>query len=79
MGDAPLPGWALEAGRTGVQTPQGSYSASRNAYAEQFQTWEVTILHGERDAPGTAEQQFGAMMEVDLVNDGPVTLWLERT
>ena len=21
---------------------------------------------------------FGAMMEVDLVNDGPVTLWLER-
>jgi D-tyrosyl-tRNA(Tyr) deacylase len=23
--------------------------------------------------------EFGAMMEVDLVNDGPVTLWLERT
>ncbi len=22
--------------------------------------------------------EFGAMMEVDLVNDGPVTLWLER-
>lgn len=22
--------------------------------------------------------QFGAMMEVELVNDGPVTLWLER-
>jgi D-tyrosyl-tRNA(Tyr) deacylase len=21
---------------------------------------------------------FGAMMDVDLVNDGPVTLWLER-
>ena len=21
---------------------------------------------------------FGAMMEVDIVNDGPVTLWLER-
>jgi D-tyrosyl-tRNA(Tyr) deacylase len=21
---------------------------------------------------------FGAMMEVELVNDGPVTLWLER-
>ena len=33
MSDAPLPGWALEAGRTGVHTPQGSYSASRNAYA----------------------------------------------
>lgn len=22
--------------------------------------------------------EFGAQMEVDLVNDGPVTLWLER-
>jgi D-tyrosyl-tRNA(Tyr) deacylase len=22
--------------------------------------------------------EFGAMMEVDLINDGPVTLWLER-
>ena len=22
--------------------------------------------------------QFGAMMEVELVNDGPVTLWLEK-
>jgi D-tyrosyl-tRNA(Tyr) deacylase len=21
---------------------------------------------------------FGAMMDVELVNDGPVTLWLER-
>jgi D-tyrosyl-tRNA(Tyr) deacylase len=25
-----------------------------------------------------AQGEFGAMMEVDLVNDGPVTLWLER-
>jgi D-tyrosyl-tRNA(Tyr) deacylase len=23
--------------------------------------------------------EFGAMMDVELVNDGPVTLWLERT
>ena len=30
-------------------------------------------------APGAVETgQFGAMMEVDLVNDGPVTLILER-
>ena len=28
----------------------------------------VTVVTGE----------FGAMMEVELVNDGPVTLWLER-
>lgn len=25
-----------------------------------------------------ATGQFGAMMELELVNDGPVTLWLER-
>jgi D-tyrosyl-tRNA(Tyr) deacylase len=30
-------------------------------------------------APGPVETgEFGAMMDVDLVNDGPVTLWLER-
>jgi 3-hydroxyacyl-CoA dehydrogenase len=33
MSNAPLPAWALESGRTGVHTAQGSYSASRNAYA----------------------------------------------
>ncbi|MDO8389857.1 MAG: cytochrome P450 [Actinomycetota bacterium] len=32
--------------------------------ADQFQAWEVTILHSERDAPGAAEAQFAAMMEV---------------
>jgi len=31
-------------------------------------------------APGRVETgEFGAHMEVSLVNDGPVTLWLERT
>jgi len=32
MSATPLPAWALEAGRTGVHTAQGSYSASKNAY-----------------------------------------------
>jgi D-tyrosyl-tRNA(Tyr) deacylase len=34
----------------------------------------------ELRARGAAVQtgEFGAMMEVELVNDGPVTLWLER-
>ena len=27
---------------------------------------------------GVETGEFGAMMEVELVNDGPVTLWLER-
>ena len=32
-----------------------------------------------RDAGVTVETgEFGAMMDVELVNDGPVTLWLER-
>jgi 3-hydroxyacyl-CoA dehydrogenase len=32
MSATPLPAWALEAGRTGVHTPNGSYSARDNAY-----------------------------------------------
>jgi D-tyrosyl-tRNA(Tyr) deacylase len=31
----------------------------------------------ERAVP-VATGEFGAMMQVELVNDGPVTLWLER-
>jgi len=30
------------------------------------------------DGVGVETGEFGAMMEVDLVNDGPVTLWLEH-
>lgn len=36
----------------------------------------VTALRGHGLVVETGE--FGAMMEVELVNDGPVTLWLER-
>lgn len=39
---------------------------------EQF----VSLLRGSGVRVETGE--FGAMMEVELVNDGPVTLWLER-
>jgi len=31
----------------------------------------------ERGVP-TETGEFGAMMDVDLVNDGPVTIWLEK-
>jgi len=31
MGSVPLPAWAIDKGRSGVHTPQGSYSASANA------------------------------------------------
>ena len=36
----------------------------------------VTMLR-DRGVP-TETGEFGASMEVELVNDGPVTLWLER-
>lgn len=37
------------------------------------------FLHLLRERRVTVETgEFGAMMDVDLVNDGPVTLWLER-
>ena len=74
MSDAPLPGWALEAGRTGVHTPQGSYSASRNAYAArsalpvyQRQLFPERVL-GEGAA--TPEKSGETLYE----NDG-VRLW----
>jgi D-aminoacyl-tRNA deacylase len=36
----------------------------------------VSLLRAQQLTVETGE--FGAMMEVELVNDGPVTLWLER-
>ena len=36
----------------------------------------ITLLR-ERGVP-VQTGEFGAMMDVELVNDGPVTLWLER-
>jgi D-tyrosyl-tRNA(Tyr) deacylase len=36
----------------------------------------VAMLRARRVQVETGE--FGAMMDVELVNDGPVTLWLER-
>lgn len=36
----------------------------------------IALLRGQGTRVETGE--FGAMMDVELVNDGPVTLWLER-
>ncbi len=36
----------------------------------------VALLRSQQIRVATGE--FGAMMDVELVNDGPVTLWLER-
>jgi 3-hydroxyacyl-CoA dehydrogenase len=75
MSAAPLPAWALEAGRTGVHTAEGSYSARRNAYAPRSalpvykrQLFPERVL-GEGAA--TPEQSGETLYE----NDG-VRLWV---
>jgi D-tyrosyl-tRNA(Tyr) deacylase len=50
--------------------------AARPEAAQALYERFVTLL---RERVATVETgEFGAMMEVELVNDGPVTLWLER-
>ncbi len=50
--------------------------AARPEAAEALYTRFVGLLRERGVEVQTGE--FGAMMEVELVNDGPVTLWLER-
>ncbi len=74
MSNVPLPAWALEAGRTGVHGPEGSYSARKNAYVArsalpvyQRQLFPERVL-GENAA--TPEKSGETLYE----NDG-VRLW----
>ena len=50
--------------------------AARPEAAEALYDKFVSLLRDRGLRVQTGE--FGAMMEVELVNDGPVTLWLER-
>lgn len=50
--------------------------AARPDVAERLYDRFVALLRERGARVETGE--FGAMMEVELVNDGPVTLWLER-
>jgi D-aminoacyl-tRNA deacylase len=50
--------------------------AARPEVAIPLHAGFITLLRERGLTVATGE--FGAMMEVDLVNDGPVTLWLER-
>jgi D-tyrosyl-tRNA(Tyr) deacylase len=38
--------------------------------------FEFLVTLAQRSYPSVATGEFGAMMQVDLVNDGPVTFWL---
>ncbi|MBL8430223.1 MAG: 3-hydroxyacyl-CoA dehydrogenase/enoyl-CoA hydratase family protein [Dechloromonas sp.] len=74
MSATPLPAWVLDAGRSGVHTAQGSYSASKNAYVArsalpvyQRQLFPERVL-GEA---GATPQKSG---ETLYENDG-VRLW----
>lgn len=50
--------------------------AARPEAAERLYERFLEML-AARDVP-VERGEFGAMMDVELVNDGPVTLWLER-
>ena len=50
--------------------------AARPEIAEPLYDRFVELLRTRGVAVETGE--FGAMMDIELVNDGPVTLWIER-
>ena len=50
--------------------------AARPEHAIPLYERFVTLLRATGTTVATGE--FGAMMDVELLNDGPVTLWLER-
>jgi D-tyrosyl-tRNA(Tyr) deacylase len=49
--------------------------AARPEHAEPLVDYFAAQLHGQGIPVETG--RFGAMMQVELVNDGPVTLWLD--
>jgi D-aminoacyl-tRNA deacylase len=51
--------------------------AARPEQAKELYDRFVSELREKMGAEQVAEGRFGAMMDVELVNDGPVTIWLE--
>jgi D-tyrosyl-tRNA(Tyr) deacylase len=51
--------------------------AARPEQAKELYDRFVSELSEKMGAERVAEGRFGAMMDVELVNDGPVTIWLE--
>ena len=67
LASTPLPAWVLEAGRTGVHAPQGSYDASRERLVGRSelpvyrrQLWPVALV-GERRELGETVYENGAV------------------
>ncbi len=52
-------------------------SAARPEHAEPMYERFVELLSGAINQP-VQTGRFGAMMDVSLINDGPVTIWIEK-
>jgi len=51
--------------------------AARPEQAKELYDQFVSLIREKMGTERVAEGRFGAMMDVELVNDGPVTIWLE--
>lgn len=60
---------------TSSGTRAGFSAAAEPARAREL--FDVLVREARAAWPGTACGEFGADMQVSLVNDGPVTFWLE--
>ena len=60
---------------TSKGTRAGFTTAAEPAQAKVL--FESLLAQARRDWPGTGSGVFGADMQLSLVNDGPVTFWLE--
>ena len=45
--------------------------------AEAKRLYELFVSQARKDVPRVETGEFGAMMEVSLINDGPFTIWLD--
>ena len=60
---------------TSSGTRPGFSSGAKPAEAQRL--FESFVLHLKKTCPRVATGRFGAHMKVSLVNDGPVTFWLQ--
>ena len=50
---------------------------NRPSFTEANRLYELFVSQARKDVPRVETGEFGAMMEVSLVNDGPFTIWLD--
>jgi D-tyrosyl-tRNA(Tyr) deacylase len=64
-----------------ADTKKGTRAGFSTAAApgEGMRLFDVFVKNSREKIPGTKTGQFGADMKVGLVNDGPVTFWLQTS